>query len=549
MALTDGLARGRRMVRRLHELGLLEPRRALAAARNVPTLIGRGPTLGLSCQIKADGQPDATAIVDDHGSLSWVELDRRVNRLAHALTERDVEPGAAVATVLRNGRHQAEAMLACQKLGLVAMPMNTWARRDELTALLARSDPRAVIFDARHADELDGAIPEGAAAIVVGDGAATPDAEAYESVLAAHSPARPVPFASDGGTARIIIHTSGTTGTPKAATRDIGSSGASALLSLFEVVPYRDGDVIVCPAPMFHSFGLLTFSTAVFTGATLILPDAFDPEGTLEAIAEHGATAASFIPVMIRRMLELPEETRSRYDLSSLRIVLTSGSAMPPDLRARATELFGETLYDLYGSTEAGWIAIATPGDVRAAPDSVGRPVPSVEVAILDEDGQPVPRTETGRVCARGTAEFEGYASGEEVDEHAGYLDTGDLGYLDGDGRLHIVGRADDMVVVGGENVYPIEVEAAIEDLDAVEEVAVVGVPDEEYGEVLAAYVVGSLDEDAVRSHCEATLASFKVPRHVEVVDELPRTATGKVLRRDLRSADAGADEDAPAQM
>lgn len=542
MALPDGLAHAGRAARRIRDLGLLRPRRALAAARNVPTLLGRGPTLGLSCQIKADSDPDGTAIIDDHGRLSWAELDRRVNRLAHALTERGAGPGAAVATVLRNGRHQAEAMLACQKLGLVAMPMNTWAKRGELTTLLARSDPRAVVYDARHADELDGAFPDGAARIVVGDAATTPDAEAYESVLADRSPARPAPFGGTGRAARLVIHTSGTTGTPKAAARDIGSSGVRALLSLFEVVPYRDGDVILCPAPLFHSFGLLTFSTAVFTGATLVLPDAFDPERTLEAIAEHRVTAASFIPVMVRRMLELPDEVRDRHDLSSLRIVLTSGSAMPPDLRARTTELFGDTLYDLYGSTEAGWIAIATPEDVRAAPDSVGRPVPAAQVAVLDEEGGPVPQGDTGRVCVRGTAEFEGYASGERVDEHAGYLDTGDLGFLDDDGRLHIVGRADDMVVVGGENVYPVEVEAAIEDLDAVDEVAVIGVPDEEFGEVLAAYVAGSVAAGEVRAHCEDVLASFKVPRTIEIVDELPRTTTGKLLRRDLRARAGPAD-------
>lgn len=533
MALTDGLARGGRIVRRLGELGLLEPRRALAAARNVPTLIGRGPTLGLSCQIKADGQPDATAIVDDHGSLTWAELDRRVNRLAHALTERGAEPGTAVATVLRNGRHQAEAMLACQKLGLVAMPLNTWAKREELRTLLRRGEPRVVIYDARHGGELAGALPEGGAPIVVGDDRA--GGEPYESVLAGHPPSRPRSFAGSAGTARVVIHTSGTTGVPKAAARDIGASGAGALLSLFEAVPYRASDVIYCPAPLFHSFGLLTLSTAVFTGARLVLPDAFDPERALATIAEQAVTAASLTPLMVRRLVELGPEVRSAHDLSSLRIVLTSGSAMPPELRARARELLGDTLYDLYGSTEAGWVAIATPEDARDAPDSVGRPVPAVEVAILGDDGTPALPGEAGRVCVRGGARFSGYTSGEEVDEHAGHLDTGDLGFLDGEGLLHIVGRADDVVIVGGENVHPAEVESVIAELDGVTDVAVVGVADEEYGEVIAAAVVGAVDAEAVRAHCERRLASFKVPRRTAVVDELPRNALGKVLRGELR--------------
>lgn len=524
-------------VRRLGEVGALDPRKAVAGLRALGYLVGRGPNLGITTQIHAETRADDTAIEDRRGRLTWAELDRRVDRLCGELGERGLEPGDQVAMLLRNGRELVECLIASQKLGLIAAPLNTWSRGDELGPLLERAQPDLLIYDVRHRDALEGAVPEGTALLVVdhdGDGDPLEGSASYDRTLAARSPERPSAFGGERSTARFVIHTSGTTGLPKAASRDTSSQG-SALVGFLDVLPYRADDTIYCPAPMFHAFGLLTFSIGVLIGATLVLPDRFDPADSLRDIAEHHATGASFVPVMVRRMVGLDEEERTAHDLSSLRIVLTSGSRMPPELRATATELFGEVLHDLYGSTEAGWVAIATPQDIAAAPESVGKPVPGVDVVVLDDDDEPLPQNETGRVCVESEFRFEGYTSGEDVDERAGYLDTGDLGYVDDAGRLHIVGRADDMVIVGGENVYPVEVESVITDLEDVEDVTVLGVPDDELGEVLAAFVVGDADEDAVRSRCEDALASFKVPRHIQFIDELPRTATGKVLRRELR--------------
>lgn len=535
--LTAALRTAGHRVRRLGEIGALDPRKAAAGLRSIPYLVGRGPNLGITSQIHAKTRGGERAVVDRHGALTWSELDRRVDRLCAALTELGLRPGDQVAMVLRNGRELVECLIAAQKLGLVAAPLNTWSQRDELGPLLERSAPDVLVYDTRHAEALDGVVPAGTHLIAVAGGsddAALDGSDAYEAMLSGHPPVRPGPFDGVRGTARLLIHTSGTTGLPKAASRDTSTQG-SALVGFLDVLPYREGDIVYCPAPMFHAFGLLTLSISVLIGATLVLPDRFDPADSLRGIAEHDATGASFVPVMIRRMLDVPEEESERHDLSSLRIVLTSGSAMPPPLRAAATDLFGPVLHDLYGSTEAGWVAIATPEDVADAPDSVGRPVPGVELVILGEDDEPLPEGETGRVCVESDFRFEGYASGEETDERVGYLDTGDLGYVGDDGRLYIVGRADDMVIVGGENVYPIEVETVIERVDGVEDVAVLGAPDEELGEVLAAFVVGDVTVEDVRSRCEDALASFKVPRRIEIVDELPRTSTGKVLRRDLR--------------
>ncbi|HEV3472688.1 MAG TPA: AMP-binding protein, partial [Actinomycetota bacterium] len=299
-------------------------------------------------------------------------------------------------------------------------------------------------------------------------------------------------------------------------------------------VPYHRDDVVLCPAPLFHSFGLATLTFATALGSTIVLPDWFDPEDSLRLIEQHRATAASFVPVMLRRIVSLDQPARARYDLSSLRIVMASGSVLSTDLRKAVSDLMGDVLYDLYGSTEVGWVAIATPEDIRTRPQTVGRPVEGIDIAVFATDGRRLPTGETGELFVKSEVQFEGYTSGESKDEREGFMAIGDLGRIDGDGYLYVESRSDDMVVVGGENIYPIEVEQVIESVPGVEEVTVLGVADEEYGQVLAAFVVGDADLDGVRARCEAELASYKVPKRIERLEELPRTSTGKVVKRDL---------------
>jgi acyl-CoA synthetase (AMP-forming)/AMP-acid ligase II len=310
-------------------------------------------------------------------------------------------------------------------------------------------------------------------------------------------------------------------------------------------VPYRADDVIVCPAPLFHSFGLLTLSIQMAIGATIVLPEKFDPKETLEVIERHGATAASLVPVMIRRILSLSDEEKT-HDLSSLRILLASGSAMSPEMRRETMELFGDVVYDLYGSTEAGWVAIATPEDIKDNGETLGKPVPGVEVAVYGDNQARLEQGEHGELYIKSDMVFEGYASGEETEEIDGFLSIGDMGYVDEQGRLFVEGRGDDMVVIGGENVYPAEIEEVIDAIDGVEDVAVVGMEDNEFGEVLAAFVVGNVDRETVKETAKRELASFKVPKQVEIVDELPRTSTGKIQKKELveqHSADERNDE------
>lgn len=524
-------------LRRWRDAGLLEPdpRRLVAAGAVLPWFVGRGASLGTASQLWATAKPGARALVDRSGALTWQELDGRVNRLAAALTGLGGQPGRRVATLLRNGREQVETLLACQKAGLVAAPLNTFSKAEELSKVLTRADPAVLVVDARHLDEaLAAELPRGLRVVVVGGAAGAPDAPAYEELLAAHDDRPPPAFGGPRGTPRIVIHTSGTTGIPKAAARRTGLDEVESIIGLLRVVPARTSDVVLVPAPQFHSFGLLATSLTLILGGTLVLPDRFDPAETLALVERHRASALCLVPVMIRRILALDEQEREAHDLSSLRILLASGSAIPPELRRRAAATFGPVLHDLYGSTEAGWVTVATPADMRARPEAVGRMVPGVEVGVFDADGERLAAGETGEVCVRGSGRFEGYEHGESARERDGWLGTGDLGSIDADGYLVIAGRADDMVVVGGENVYPQEVEDVIDALDGVVEVAVVGADDEEMGQVLVAFVVGDADEDVLRGACRDALPSYKVPRRFVTTDELPRTATGKVLAREL---------------
>jgi len=418
---------------------------------------------------------------------------------------------------------------------MVACPLNTWAKPKELRFTLSEAKASVLIYDTKHSDQVEECAPEGLALVYVGnEDDAVANSYSYAELLSDQS-VNPPPFLTrEAQKPKVVIHTSGTTGTPKGASRNSSAAGVGALANLLSVVPYSRDDIIVLPAPMFHSFGLATFTFGTALGATFVMPEQFDPEGTLRAIEEHGATACSLVPVMIKRILTLDDEIKSRYDLSSLRVVMASGSAMSTEMRRAATELFGDVLYDLYGSTEVGWVAIARPQDMLDHPGTVGKPVPGIKVAIFNEDGDRIGPGEIGEIYIKSDVMFEGYTSGDSKEVRDGYMTIGDLGYVDEGGFLFIEGRADDMVVVGGENIYPVEIEETLDYMDGVEDVAVMGVPDDEYGEVLGAFVVGTVKAEDVKKYCKDQLASYKVPKRVEILDELPRTSTGKVLKREL---------------
>ncbi len=333
---------------------------------------------------------------------------------------------------------------------------------------------------------------------------------------------------------RIVILTSGTTGTPKGAPRS--EAGVEAAVSLLSRMPLHYGWRTHIAAPLFHTWGFAHLALAMLLGSTMVLRRRFDPEACLALAESERCDSVVVIPVMLQRIMALPDETLASYDLSRVRVVASSGSALPGDLALEWMDRFGDHLYNIYGSTEVAYASIATPEDLRAAPAAAGKPPYATVVKILDPDGRPLPQGEVGRIFVGNGLLFEGYTGGGGKEVVDGLMSTGDVGRFDDDGRLHVEGRDDEMIVSGGENVFPKEVEDCLMRHEAVVEVAAVGVPDADFGTRLRAYVVvnGPVTDEDLKSHVKDNLARFKVPREIVFIEELPRNATGKVLKREL---------------
>ncbi|MFI0352991.1 AMP-binding protein [Actinomadura sp. 9N407] len=502
--------------------GLLRPGPPHRVARQLNALRRWGTLLGGTFTSAAARDPGRIALIDDDGELTYAELDARTDRLAAVLG------GSRVAVLCRNHRGMLETLIACSKGGADLVLLNTGMSTAQLLAVLERHEIGVVIADPEFAEFL-AAVPD-AVRVVTAYG---PD-RGLDELIASAPDTRLAPPPKAG---RTIMLSSGTTGPPKGADRH-SRPGMTPLASILSRIPYRLHERMLIEAPLFHTWGYAMLQTAISLRATIVLRRRFDPESTLKAVESTGATALVAVPVMLQRVLELPAETLASCDTSSLRITAVSGSALPGELATAFMDAFGDVLYNLYGSTEASWVTIATPAHLRASPDTAGTPPPGTRVAILDERGEPVPAGTTGRIFAANELLFAGYVGGGTKEMRDGLMCLGDLGRLDEAGRLFVRGRDDDMIVSGGENVFPSAVEEVLARLPEVREVAVIGAPDDEFGQRLVAYVVPkpgeTLDADAVRAHVRANLARFAVPRDVHFVGELPRNATGKVVRARL---------------
>ncbi len=478
-------------------------------------------------------KPNRPCVVDERGMLTWGELDRRASALASSLAERGVGEGDLVATLMRNHRGFIEVMSALAKLGANVLYLNTGFSGPQLREVLEREAPVAVVFD----EEFTGLIEE--------------DSSVELKIVAWHDTKVTGPTLDrlifEGDTARMpapsrpgktIILTSGTTGTPKGAPRNQASS-MGPVVAMLDRIPYHEGDVMVMPAPLFHSWGFGNMSLGMLLAATYVLRRKFNPEQVLADIEQYKATVLVAVPVMLQRILELPDDVRRRYDTSSLRIVPLSGSAIPTEMATRWMDEFGDNIYNLYGSTEVGWVSIATPADLRVDPATGGKPPRGTRIRLLDDEGKEVPQGEIGRIFVSNDAlTFEGYTGGGHKEIVDGFMSTGDTGRLDPEGRLRVEGRDDEMIVSGGENVFPLEVEDMMMTHPDILEAAAIGVADDDYGKRLKAFVVlregAALTGEEVRAHVRENLAGYKVPREVVFLDELPRNATGKVLKRTL---------------
>jgi acyl-CoA synthetase (AMP-forming)/AMP-acid ligase II len=516
--------------------GILTPVRPDRAVRSIRALKQWGPTPAAAYTGSAARFPDRAALVDERGTLTFREVHERTNALAHELRAAGIREGDGVAIMCRNHRGFVEATAACSKLGASALYLNTAFAGPQIADVMRREDPAGLIYDADFAN-LVAEGGEGRKRFVGWCEPGTTCADPLlEDMIARGSRSDLTPPAEHG---RVVILTSGTTGTPKGAARKQPDS-IEPLAALFSKIPLKARETTVIAAPMFHSWGFGHFTLALPLSSTIVLRRRFDPEDTLRAIAQHRATALAVVPVMLQRILELPAETIARYDVSCLKIIAASGSALPGELATRAMDVFGDVLYNLYGSTEVAWATIAQPADLRAAPGTAGKPPLGTVVRLLDENGHEVPQGTRGRIFAANEMVFEGYTGGGGKEIVGGLMSTGDMGHIDAAGRLFVDGRDDEMIVSGGENVFPREVEDLLADHEAIEEAAVIGVEDEEFGQRLKAFVVtrggSTLDAEAVQEYVKSNLARYKAPRDVVFLGELPRNATGKVLKRELRT-------------
>jgi long-chain acyl-CoA synthetase len=478
----------------------------------------------------------------------------RVQRSVSALRALGIGDGDAVALMTRNTPESLALTFALRWLGAAWLPVNWHFKHDELAFILGDSEARLFIAEADLLAELSGAVPAGVPALDVPQWQALRDAAAPNT-----EPARPPRGA--------MLYTSGTTGRPKGIQRNAATpeQAARALLKGLRCYGFEPGMRALLNAPVYHSApnGFAVMAAQV-DGAALVLERRFDPEGTLRTIEEQRITHAYLVPTMYVRMLRLPDDVKRRHDLSSIRFVSSTGSPCAPDVKRAMIDWWGPVFNESYGSSELGYMTLATSADAVSHPGTAGRALPGTEIRILDEAGRELPAGEPGLIYVRqpAMADFT-YRSNDEARramERDGFLTMKDVGLLDAEGYLYIVDRASDMVISGGVNIYPVEIERVLLAMPGVEDCAVFGIPHAEFGETLAAVVqprrgaalhqatsalarsgVSALDRpcaltaDGVKAYLRERLAGYKVPSVVDFQAELPREDTGKIFKRKLR--------------
>ncbi len=494
-----------------------------------------GPTQPAGYKINAKIDPDVVAIIDELGQLTHKEIHEQTNQIARGLAAQGIGEGSRVAILCRNSRWFPEAFVSTLKLGADGLLLNTAFAGPQLVQVIEDQNADAVIMDEEYYPMLKDALGDRPAFLGWTDSTENPPLPTLDSLRDGQSTKEPP---APGRTGRTIILTSGTTGKPKGAAR-AEPKGLKDLLSVVSTIPYRRGDRMLVCAPLFHAWGFSNFSASVMFAGTTVLRRRFDPEDVLKTIEREQIDMQIVVPVMLQRMLDVPVAKRRTINTSSLRAVCASGSALQGELATKFMDEFGDVLYNLYGSTEVAWATVASPADMRAAPGTAGRAPTGTTLRILDEEGNDVPVGETGQIFVQHDMIFEGYTGGEQANRLGHLAGTGDVGHIDANARLFIDGRIDEMIISGGENVYPIEVEDIIAIHEDVYETAVIGVEDETFGARLLAFVVPNegavVDEAEIKSHVKNHLANFKVPREVHFLEELPRNATGKILKRSLQ--------------
>jgi len=506
-------------MRRLIRFGAFDP--FLTSAR-FAGVARWGPGIGSMVHASALRWPDRIAIIDDDRQLTWRQLDQRAEALAARLRSEGTGP---VGILSRNHAGFILAQLGVERSGRDLALLNTALPARRLADVAEREQLATVIADGEFADLVEAAGLQDS--MLEADGLAAVDVDNRWALRSRVDRCRAPRRRSE-----LIMLTSGTTGPPKGARR-INRAPAARDLGLIDVVPYRLNDVTHVASPLYHAWGLTQATIALSSGSTVVLRRKFTPRSCLDAVVAHEVTVLAVVPVMLKRLLV---EAADDLQLPSLRLTLSSGNVLSASLAERWIDRFGLNLYNIYGSTETAIASVATPDDLIEAPGTVGRPPKGVTVAILDDNDLPSPPHHMGRVFTANNMQFDGYTDGTDRVRHGDLMATGDLGFTDDAGRLFVDGRENDLIVTGGENVFPSEVEDVLEQHPSVGQAAVVGLPDDEYGQRIVAFVVasGAFDTEILQEWVKGELAAFKRPREIRVVDALPMTTTGKVIRHSL---------------
>ena len=471
--------------------------------------------------------------------LDFAELNNRANQVAHAFAGLGCDAEDRVAVMSFNSIETFEIASGLRRAGLVVVPVNYRLRGGEIAYVLNDSGVKAVVAGPDHVEAMEAAAPEVTGAprfIAIGD--RVPIRWIAYGELVERSPAGPAQGASSGALGPSMIYTSGTTGHPKGAWRPHGVNIENVLqiISIFEL---NQSDVHLTCGPGYHS--AVSFFTALHSllGSTVVLQPKFDAAGALDLIARHGVTTTFMAPTLLQRLVD--EQSRQPRDLSSLRALLLGAAPCPHALKVRAEAVLGQVLWEFYGATETGINTVLRPEDQLGKPGSCGTAVPGQEIKLVAADGREAASGEPGELMVRNSWLAEYYrrpdATGSSL--HDGFFSVGDIAYRDEDGYYYICDRQIDMIISGGVNIYPAEVEAALYAHPGVMDAAVVGVPDEDWGESVKAVVqlrVGvSVTAAELIAFCSERLAGYKKPRSIDFVDELPRDAAGKLLKRKIR--------------
>jgi fatty-acyl-CoA synthase len=517
--------------------GALELLRVFVSGSQNPSLIYR---------VHAKNSPSKPAIIWRGRTTSWAELDERIDRLATGLKRRGIGRGKSVVLMMKNRQEMVELGAAAARMGAATVSISWRSTPKELVYLATHSGARGIVLEPELLPTLEQAraeLPDHFLenVLVVGVDEAPPGTTRLDALLEGPVERMGHTSASDDDAA-VVIYTSGTTGKPKGAVRKFPKDTMVSAFRFINETPMRVDDVHLVACPLYHStaFGFLSLSHML--GATVVLMDHFEPVEFLRLVDQHEVTTSAVVPTMLQRILDVPAEVRKKYDTRSLRAIFSGGAPLPAPVAVDFMDAFGDVLFNFYGATETGLVTLAKPHDLRAAPNTIGKAVPGNEIRLLGDDGKEVEQGQVGELYVKNKLLVAGYHKDEEATSSSmrdGFFSVGDLARVDRDGRYFIEGRKRDMIITGGVNVYPVEIEATLEQHPDVVEVAVVGVPDREWGERVRAFVVrragSTVDEGALKTFVRERLAGPKVPRDFVFLEALPRNPTGKVLKRDLR--------------